>query len=296
MTITTGTRGMRLRRLYRHSTEGLLVTPLDHSIADGPVVPSGQDLDSLVRQLAIGGADAVVLHKGAVRMLSPERLFEVALIVHLNASTALAPDPDAKVLVTSVEEAIQVGADAVSVHVNLGSATETQQLRDLSAVSRECERWGLPLLAMIYPRGPRITRPDDPELVLRAITVGADLGADLVKTVQVPDQEQMREVISRSPVPVLIAGGPPRERSLMLRDVTRAKAAGVRGVAMGRCLFSASDPVAATAAVAAVVHDTAAGQAKHLELHHDERRTHPYFQQNQTNQENDHVNDTAVLA
>ena len=250
----TGARALRLRRLYRHTTHGLLITPLDHTLADGPLTEPGRSLDSLVAALARGGSDAVVLHKGAVRRLHPDRFADLALIVHLNGSTALAPDPHAKVMVADVEEALRTGADAVSIHVNLGSDTEVDQLRDLAAVAEACDRWNLPLLAMIYPRGPRIDNPRDPDLVLRAVTVGADLGADLVKTVQLPDSHQMRDVVSRCPVPVLVAGGAPREESLMLRDIASAMSAGVGGVAMGRCLFTAPDPRASTARVAAVVH------------------------------------------
>jgi hypothetical protein len=43
------------------------------------------------------------------------------LIVHLSASTSLGPDPNAKVDVAEVEEAIRLGADGVSVHVNIGN-------------------------------------------------------------------------------------------------------------------------------------------------------------------------------
>ena len=51
--------------------------------------------------------------------------------MHLSASTSLAPDPNDKVTVTTVEKAIQLGADAVSIHVNLGSETESQMLQEL---------------------------------------------------------------------------------------------------------------------------------------------------------------------
>ena len=92
-------RSLRLRRLYRHSTAGLMITPLDHSISDGPVVPKGTTLDQLAGRLAAGGSDAVVVHKGSVRHISPERFAAMSLIIHLNASTSQALDPNAKYLV-----------------------------------------------------------------------------------------------------------------------------------------------------------------------------------------------------
>src|SRR2546423_10100737 len=181
MHITTFARTLRLQRLYRHSGR-LLVVPLDHAASDGPIVPGG-DLDGLVAQLAEQAVDAVVLHKGCLRRVLPGRFRDMSLIVHLSASTARAPDPDAKYLVTGVEEALRLGADAVSVHVNVGSRDEHRQIADLAAVADACDRWNTPLLAMMYPRGPGTPDPRDPALVAHAVAVAAQLGAELVKTV-----------------------------------------------------------------------------------------------------------------
>lgn len=176
-------RSVRLRRLYQHGDDRLLVVPLDHSLTDGPIVPSG-GVGPLVGQLARNGVDAVVLHKGAVRMLDHTDFTTTSLIVHLSASTAHAPDPDAKYLVSSVEEALRLGADAVSVHVNLGSDQERRQITDLASVSDACDRWSLPLLAMMYPRGPRVDNPRDPGLVAHAATLAVPSRNGSVGTVR----------------------------------------------------------------------------------------------------------------
>lgn len=250
-----GPREARLRRLYHHGPHGLLVTPLDHTLAAGPVTRPGRTLDDLVTALTRGGADAIVLHKGAVRHVAAQHLADVSLVVHLNGSTASAPDPDAKVLLTSVEEAIRVGADAVSLHVNLGSATETQQLQDLASVAQACDRWNIPLLVMIYPRGPNVHDPADPDLLLRAVTIAADLGADLVKTGAPREVDTIRDLVTSCPIPVLLAGGPPRANDQeLVTDVRRAVAGGVGGLAMGRSLFQSANPQRTTAIVAALIH------------------------------------------
>lgn len=248
-------RDVRMRRLYRHERHRLLVTPLDHTLALGPVVPAGSTLDDLVADLTRGGSDAVVMHKGAVRHVHPQRRADVSLIVHLNGSTPMSPDPDEKVMLCSVAEAVRLGADAVSVHVNLGSDTEAQQLRDLAGTAEHCDRWGLPMLAMVYPRGRRVRDPYDPDLVLRAVTIGAELGADLVKTVQLPEVAAMRDIVAQCPVPVLAAGGEPAAGDAqLLAKVRDALAAGVGGMALGRALFGAADPARTTAKVAAMIH------------------------------------------
>lgn len=146
---------VRLERLFRHDDERLLIVPLDHSVTNGPIT-GGRRVNHLVGRLAGNGVDAVVLHKGSLRYIEPRWFADLALIVHLSASTAHAADPDAKYLVASVEEALRLGADAVSVHVNVGSREEPQQIADLAAVADACDRWNVPMLAMMYPRGPRI--------------------------------------------------------------------------------------------------------------------------------------------
>ncbi len=67
--------------------------------------------------------------------------------------------------------------------------------------------WGMPLLAMMYPRGKNITTSNDVEQVKLAARVAAELGADIVKTVYTGDPESFREVTRGCPVPVVVAGG-----------------------------------------------------------------------------------------
>ncbi|MEV8512054.1 2-amino-3,7-dideoxy-D-threo-hept-6-ulosonate synthase [Dactylosporangium sp. NPDC051484] len=248
-------RSLRLRRLHHHSTAGLLIAPVDHSIADGPIVTRTSSLDRLMGHLAAGGVDAVIVHKGSVRHIHPDRFAEMSLIVHLNASTGHALDPDAKYMVTAVEEAIRIGADGVSVHVNMGSLEEHQQIQDLARIADACDRWNLPLMAMMYPRGPKITDPSDPALVAHAVTIAADLGADLVKTVYPGSVSRMLELTGICPIPVLVAGGPRRGSDTeLLQFVADAMAGGAAGVAMGRNLFQAADPERLAKKIARLIH------------------------------------------
>jgi 2-amino-4,5-dihydroxy-6-oxo-7-(phosphonooxy)heptanoate synthase len=249
-------RRIRLRRLH-HGGARLFVVPLDHSVTDGPVVRNA-GLDELVGQLATNGADAIVVHKGRLRQLDPRWFDAMSVIVHLSASTGRAPDPDAKVLVAGVAEALRLGADGVSVHVNLGSTGEARQLADLAAVAGACHRWSLPLLAMVYPRGPRIADSSDPELVAHAATVAADLGADLVKTVYPGSAAAMANVARSCPIPILVAGGAPAPSQPgmeLLGWLQDALDGGAGGVAVGRGVFTAADPGVTARKIAGMVHD-----------------------------------------
>src|SRR2546428_4748213 len=108
---------IRLRRILPGGKA--LVVAMDHGVSSGPVAGL-EDIRKAVANVAKGGATGVVLHKGVVRFAKDYFDERLALILHLSASTSLSTQADRKVLVTEVEEAISFGADAVSVHVNIG--------------------------------------------------------------------------------------------------------------------------------------------------------------------------------
>ncbi|WP_373276206.1 2-amino-3,7-dideoxy-D-threo-hept-6-ulosonate synthase [Actinopolyspora erythraea] len=230
------------------------MVPLDHTVTQGPITGAG-GLALLIHDLGKNGVDAVVLHKGILRHIGADRFIDTSLIVHLSASTAHAPDPNAKYLVTSVEEALRLGADAVSVHVNLGSAQEPQQITDLARVAEACDHWNLPLLAMMYVRGPEIKDPYSVELIAHAAGLAADLGVDVVKAPYPGSAAEMAEVVKVCPVPLLVVGGPytPNTDSLV-SSVEDALTGGAIGAAVGRNIFQSPDPGAVAARLATRIH------------------------------------------
>ncbi len=102
----------------------------------------------------------------------------------------------------SVQEAVRLGADAVSVHVNVGAEDEDKMLYTLGRVADECDIYGMPLLAMMYPRGPKIQNEHDPKAVAHAARIGAELGADIIKTNYTGDVDSFKAVVECCPVPV----------------------------------------------------------------------------------------------
>jgi 2-amino-4,5-dihydroxy-6-oxo-7-(phosphonooxy)heptanoate synthase len=180
----------------------------------------------------------------------------MSLIVQLNAGTGLAGDPDAKYPVATVEEALRLGAHAVSVQVNAGSLTEDRQIAHLAAVARSCDRWEVPLLAMMYVRGPQSPDSQAPDLVAHAITVAVELGADLVKTALPDSAPAIARITSTCPVPVLAAGGavPAGSSDVALGRLATAVAAGAGGIAAGRLVFTSEEPGAMARRLAVLVH------------------------------------------
>ncbi|WP_078589556.1 MULTISPECIES: 2-amino-3,7-dideoxy-D-threo-hept-6-ulosonate synthase [Streptomyces] len=244
----------RMQRILHPVSGTTFLVPLDHSLADGPVATTN-GFTKLVTAMSANDVDGIVVHKGRVRFLPTELLRDLALIVHLNGSTRHADDVDAKIMVGAVEEAVALGADGVSVHINLGSNTEGGQLTDLGVVADHCARWGVPLLAMVYPRGPRITDPADPVLLAHAANVAADLGVDIVKLPYTGSPLTMAQVVQASPIPVVTAGGGVIGDTDKFLDVIESTMeSGVAGVAVGRNVFRAEDPGQLARSIAKRVH------------------------------------------
>ena len=246
---------IRLERIINRHTGRTVIAPMDHGVSDGPM-KGIIDIDKTVESISQGGADAILMHKGIVEQGHRGYGKDIGLIVHLSASTSLAPNPNNKVIVTSVEKAIQLGADAVSVHVNLGSETESEKIQELGEISETCSYWGLPLLAMMYPRGQKVENEHDVELVKHAARVGSELGVDIVKTNYTGDPDSFKEVVEGALVPVVIAGGPKVDTDEeLLQMVKDSIEVGGAGVAFGRNLFQAENPGKITRAISEVVHN-----------------------------------------
>ncbi|MBW2061597.1 MAG: class I fructose-bisphosphate aldolase family protein [Deltaproteobacteria bacterium] len=246
---------IRMERIMNRATRKTVIVPMDHGVSMGPV--SGlTDMRQAINEAAVGGANAVVMHKGLVRSGHRSGGKDLGLIVHLSGSTVLSPEPYAKTLVCTVEEAIKLGADAVSVHINLGNDAEKEMLNDLSNVARISNEWGMPLLAMIYPRGERIKDEYDPEAIKHAARIGAELGADLVKVSYTGDPETFAKVVEGCGVPVVIAGGPRMDSERdVLEMVHGAMSAGACGLSIGRNVFQHPSPSTMVRTMALMVHE-----------------------------------------
>ncbi|HON57858.1 MAG TPA: fructose-bisphosphate aldolase, partial [bacterium] len=91
-----------------------------------------------------------------------------------------------------------------------------------------------------------------------AARVGAELGADIIKTNYTSSPETFAEVIKTCPAPVIIAGGEKLESDDdLLEMVYYANQVGGAGISIGRNIFQHSSPTAIVKAVAAIIHNNA---------------------------------------
>ena len=228
-------------RLARILNEGkMLCIPMDHGISNGPI-KGLEDIHTVIYECSSAGLTCVLVNKGIIK--SMPRPPNIGIIAHFSASTSIGPAPNRKILIGSVEEAIRLGADAVSLHINIGSKEEPEMLQKLGMISDKCDEWSVPLVAMMYPRGENIKNPHDPEIVAHAARVGAEAGADVVKAVYTGDPASFRRVVRGCPVPIVIAGGPKANTDREILEMCEgAMMAGAKGVTFGRNIFQHKNP------------------------------------------------------
>ncbi len=248
-------KAIRLERIINRNTGRTIVVPMDHGVTVGPL-DGLVDVREAVGKVVDGGANAVIEHKGLVRCGHRATGKDIGLIVHLSASTSLSPFPNAKSLVASVEDAIRLGADAISIHCNLGDETESAMLADFGKVASEATNWGMPLLAMVYARGPKISDEYDPQVVAHCARVGTELGADVVKVPYTGDIDTFAKVCDACCVPIVIAGGPKLDSTeSFLRMVHDSLEAGGAGLSVGRNVFQHKNPTRLVEALNMIVHN-----------------------------------------
>jgi class I fructose-bisphosphate aldolase len=248
-------KSVRLERIFDRNTGRTIIVPLDHGVSIGPIFGL-VDLRDTVDKVTEGGANAVLMHKGVPRRSHRGSGKDIGLIIHLSASTSLSPFPNAKTLIGNVEDAIKLGADAVSVHVNLGDETEKDMLQELGQITSTANNWGMPVLAMVYARGPKVADEFAPDIVSHCARLGEELGADVVKVPYTGSIETFRNVVDGCCIPVVIAGGPKMDS---LKDIVTmvydSIQAGGAGLSVGRNVFQADDPKQLVRALHGIVHE-----------------------------------------
>jgi predicted phospho-2-dehydro-3-deoxyheptonate aldolase len=240
----------RLRRIMQQDNRTVIV-PMDHGVTIGPI-QGLTNMQQITTQLLKGNVDAILVHKGIAKHID---VGKAGLIVMLSGMTNLSPNVNGKVQVCSVQEAIRIGADAVSVHVNIGAQDEDKMLQTLGKVSDECDLYGIPLLAMMYPRGPKIQNEHAAEAVAHAARVGAELGADIIKVNYTGSIDTFKTVVESCPVPVVIAGGPKcKTLQEILQTTSDSMKAGAAGLSIGRNVFQCDNPTQIAKALSTIVH------------------------------------------
>ena len=227
-------------RIQRISKNGkFLSVPLDHGLTNGELY-NLSNFQALSSSVISNGATAIIVHKGMVRNIP--FLQNTGLIIHLSASTELYNEVN-KTIVCSVPEAIAFGADAVSVHVNIGNDFEQNMIKSFSLIAEQCERFSIPLLAMMYVRNNKNEDIQNKKTLSHAVRIATELGADIIKIPFVDNIDSLSTIINNTSLPIIFAGGKRCDKdSQVLEKAKLAMEIGAAGISFGRNIFESPDP------------------------------------------------------
>lgn len=247
----------RLSKLKDKGSGKFFIVPMYQGLTLGPI-EGLIDIGTTINKITDGGAPALVLYKGILKHIYRGKKRELAVIMHLSASTTLAPDQNHQVIIGTVKEALLLGATAVSVRVNLGADNEAKMMQDFAQISTVCSTFKVPLLSMMHACGPMIDDPTDVELVKHVSRVGAELGADVVITNYTGSVDTFKEVVKSCPVPIVVTDESKMNLDLeVLRFVKDIMNSGAAGVAIGRNIFQNKNISGITRAISKLFQDDA---------------------------------------
>jgi len=237
----------RISRIIKPEIGRTVMLAVDHGYFLGPT--TGLEEPAKIIADLIPHADSLMLTRGMLRTsVIPESSVPIVLRVS-GGNSIVGDDLSNETITVSVEDAIRLNVSAVALSIYVGSKYEHQTLKNLATLVSECERYGIPVLA-VTAVGKEMAR--DAKYLSLACRIAAELGARIVKTYYCEDFEK---VVKTCPVPVVIAGGkkvPEKEALELAYNAIQHEAAGVD---MGRNIFQSKDPVGMIKAVRSIVHE-----------------------------------------
>lgn len=230
---------------------------LDHGMALGPM--RGIERPRELLNSVSGSVDSIMLNKGIlVQCASPSSGAGIVLRIS-GAATIDGPDLTAERLTTTIEEALRLGVDAVATSIFVGTPNEHASIEACALLSDECDRFGMPLLA-VTALGKDREKAFKSRYLALAVRVAAELGADIIKTYYCEDGFD-KVVEAAVGIPVVIAGGPLMDSTSQVLEVAeKAIKIGARGVDMGRNVWQSEKPIAMLKSLRDIIHEGVTAQ------------------------------------
>lgn len=233
------------RFLNRHSNRALIV-PIDHGLTMGPI-PGLDRISHIQRWILHPGITGVIAHKGMIERLGARGLLQGrGLMLHVNGMTTLAQAPDTKEMLTSVERALRLGVDALSLQINFDGTNDAHNLRLLGTVVDEAERFGLPVLTMLYDKGPDAQAEQRLARLRHLMRACVELGTDALKLAAPEDLSLIPVLLEgvQEHTAVLFAGGEKCGEGELLELARSVALHAGSGLCIGRNVFQRENAAA----------------------------------------------------
>ncbi len=251
---------LRMRRFFKNRKT--VIVPLDHALYSGPV-KGIEDPRNLVKLVSQSKADGILVTPG-ILMKVKDIIGDLSVVLRIDGThTRLGSHLERIELISTVETALKLGGDMVAINVFVGVENEDALLEKLGVVATACLDWGMPLMAEMIPvsvlnyhydkkNKENLDVAEDIELVAR---LGAEIGADIIKTHYTGDIESFKRIAATATVPIVIAGGPKvsndEEFIKLIEDVSLS---GASGICIGRNIWQSKHPAEMLEIVCKIIH------------------------------------------
>jgi fructose-bisphosphate aldolase, class I len=266
---------VRMNRLFRDG--GCLDVAVDHGVCNEPTFLAGlEDMGRVVDTLVRAGPDAIQMTYGQADLLQsrPDR-DKPALVMRIDMGNPYNAARHRMMWseLQNAEEPVlaAVEMDAACVVVNLFMLPDEPDLfrqcvRNIARVRGDCSRYGMPLMIEPLVMLPNEVRggyqvDGDAEKIVTLVRVATEMGADIIKADPTSDPGDFHRVVEAARVPVLARGGGKEDLRAVLTKSAALVAQGARGLVYGRNIYQHASPSAVVAALMAIIHDAADGDA-----------------------------------
>ena len=225
--------------------------PIDHGYFQGPtrkLEKPGETIKPLIPY-----ADGLFVTRGVLRACVDPADCPPVILRMSGGTSIIGKDLAHEAITTSVEEALRLNVAAVGMSIFIGTDYEYDSLVNLGKLVDECERYGIPVMA-VTAVGKELEKRDARYLGL-CCRMAAEFGAKVVKTYWCEDFDR---VVNGCPVPCIMAGGPKVETEKEVFEfVYDGMQRGAIGLNLGRNVWQHPHPAAMMQALRAIVHEGA---------------------------------------
>ena len=249
---------VRMSRLVNSESNKMMAITVDHAISRGIASLTGlHRIQETVDKVVKGRPDAITVTKGIAEHCMWPYAGKVAMLMKISNYSPVEPTKDT--IFGSVDEAIRMGADAVSMGAMTFGDFQSAQFESIGRISEACMAKGMPLIGHVYPKGETVPVAQQTawENIAYCVRSACELGMDIVKTTYTGDPDSMAKVISCVPSTfrIVIQSGDScktlDDYLVMTRD---AMDCGVGGVTMGRLVWEYQDVTALVITLRYMIH------------------------------------------
>jgi DhnA family fructose-bisphosphate aldolase class Ia len=241
----------RMLRIFAEDGNAVLIV-LDHA-GGGGVMPGLVHPAETIRKIVSGGADAILTSFGTAQRFQ-EEVKDRGLMLRLDGGATFYGNMARIRDIYGVNDALAIGADGVACMGFPGHTNEADILGYFSDIVRDALPWGMPVMAEMLPGDPKMCDGDLGRQIEAVARIGAELGADFIKTKYTGDPKSFHKVVEGCYVPILILGGEKMKTADALAMVKAAMDEGARGVAMGRNVWEHENPEGMVRALVQIIH------------------------------------------